>query len=70
VAGSAHRDIQALRQTGRGKGQAVRDGFADATGEVLFVPDADLSVAPEEMPKFYEVIWSGTAEFINGVRSV
>jgi hypothetical protein len=53
---------------GRGKGDAVRKGFAAATGEVLFILDADLTVAPEDLPKFYTAIAEGRGEFINGSR--
>jgi SAM-dependent methyltransferase len=64
------RPIKILRQAGRGKGDAVRAGFAAATGDILMILDADLTVPPEELPKFYEVIASGRAEFANGVRLV
>ena len=53
---------------GRGKGDAVRKGFAAATGDVLFILDADLTVAPEDLPKFYAAIAEGRGEFINGSR--
>lgn len=64
------RSIRALKQSGRGKGNAVREGFAVARGELLFILDADLTVPPEELPKFYETARSGIGEFINGVRLV
>jgi SAM-dependent methyltransferase len=64
------RKIKILQQTGRGKGDAVRAGFAIATGDVLMILDADLTMPPEELPKFYDVIASGRAEFANGVRLV
>jgi len=64
------RNIKLLRQTGRGKGDAVRTGFAAATGDVLFILDADLTMPPEELPKFYEVARSGLGDFVNGVRLV
>lgn len=64
------RRIRCLRQAGRGKGDAVREGFAVATGAVLMILDADLTVQPEELPKFYEAIASGRTEFGNGVRLV
>jgi ubiquinone/menaquinone biosynthesis C-methylase UbiE len=64
------RRIRILRQPGRGKGDAVRAGFAAATGELLMILDADLTMPPEELPKFYSVIASGRAEFANGVRLV
>ncbi len=59
-----------LRQDGRGKGDAVRKGFEHASGEVLMILDADLTVAPEELPRFVEALVSGKGEFINGVRLV
>jgi SAM-dependent methyltransferase len=59
-----------IRQSGVGKGNAVREGFEIALGEVLMILDADLSVPPEELGYFYEVISSGKAEVVNGVRLV
>jgi len=64
------RNIRILRQTGTGKGNAVREGFAAASGDILIILDADLTVPPEELPKFCEVLASGRAEFVNGVRLV
>ena len=55
---------------GKGKGDAVRKGFDAATGDVLFILDADLTVPPEELPKFYAAISEGKAEFVNGSRLV
>jgi SAM-dependent methyltransferase len=59
-----------LRQTGIGKADAVRLGFAKASGDVLMILDADLTVPPEDLPRFYEALISGKGEFINGVRLV
>ena len=64
------KNIKLLRQTGQGKGDAVRFGFSQAKGDVLMILDADLTVAPEELPKFYEAIRSNKGEFINGCRLV
>jgi SAM-dependent methyltransferase len=64
------RRTQLLRQTGVGKGDAVRLGFAQAKGEVLMILDADLTVPPEDLPRFYQALISGQGEFINGVRLV
>ncbi len=55
---------------GRGKGDAVRRGFAAAREEVLMILDSDLTVPPEDLPKFYRAIVTGKGEFINGVRLV
>jgi len=64
------RDIKIFVQEGKGKGDAVRKGFAEATGEVLMILDADLTVPPEQMPKFFRQIADGRGEFINGTRLV
>ncbi len=64
------RRIQTLRQTGKGKGNAVREGFAAAHGDILMILDADLTMPPEDLPKFYEAVSSGKAEFANGSRLV
>jgi SAM-dependent methyltransferase len=62
--------IKIMQQTGKGKGDAVRLGFAAATGDILMILDADLTMPPEELPKFYDVLASGRGEFANGVRLV
>jgi SAM-dependent methyltransferase len=59
-----------LGQTGVGKGDAVRSGLAETGGDVLMILDADLTVQPEDLPRFYEALCSGQGEFINGVRLV
>jgi SAM-dependent methyltransferase len=59
-----------LRQTGIGKADAVRLGFNHAKGDMLMILDADLTVPPEDLPRFYEALVSGKGEFINGVRLV
>ena len=64
------RRCKLLRQTGEGKGDAVRLGFASAEGDLLMILDADLTVAPEDLPRFYAALRSGVAEFANGVRLV
>jgi len=64
------RNIKALKQTSKGKGGAVREAFAVATGDILFILDADLTVPPEDLMKFYNVACTGTADFVNGVRLV
>jgi glycosyltransferase involved in cell wall biosynthesis len=70
VAKYPQRSIKALKQQSAGKGGAVREAFAAASGDLLFILDADLTMPPEELPKFYEVARSGTADFVNGVRLV
>jgi len=78
------RDIRLLHQTSRdgvaeedssrmlalGKGDAVRKGFAAASGDILMILDADLTVPPEDLPRFVEVLEEGKAQFVNGSRLV
>lgn len=59
-----------FRQMGIGKADAIRLGFEKASGDILMILDADLTVPPEDLPRFYEAIMSGKGEFINGVRLV
>lgn len=54
----------------RGKGFAVKSGFDAATGDVLMVLDADMTVMPEDLPKFFNPIQNGKADFVNGTRMV
>jgi SAM-dependent methyltransferase len=61
-------DIKALRQAGMGKADAVYAGFNAAASDVLMILDADLTMPPEQLPKFWEAIHSQKAEFINGSR--
>lgn len=63
-------DVKWLVQDGKGKGDAVRKGFAAAQGDILMILDADISVAPEDLTKFYDAIARGRGEFINGSRLV
>lgn len=64
------RDIKVMRQDGKGKGDAMRKGFAAARGDILMILDADLTVPPESLPKFYEALVKGRGEFVNGTRLV
>ncbi len=63
-------DIKIGQQPGKGKGDAVRKGYSMATGDILMILDADLTMPPEELPKFYNAIATGKGEFINGSRLV
>jgi SAM-dependent methyltransferase len=63
-------DITVLKQEGKGKGDAVRKGFAAAKNDVLMILDADLTMPPEDLPKYHAVIESGKADFVNGTRLV
>ncbi len=62
--------VKLFKQPGKGKGDAVRTGFQEATGKLLMILDADLTVPPEDLPRFYETWRSGKADFVNGVRLV
>lgn len=63
-------ECRLLKQEGNGKGDAVRHGFAHARGDIFVILDADLTVPPEDLPRFIEALISGKAEFANGVRLV
>jgi glycosyltransferase involved in cell wall biosynthesis len=70
ILNNPHRPTKVLRQTGKGKGDAVRAGFNHAQGDILIIYDADLTVPPEDLLRFYDAIYGGKAEFVNGVRLV
>lgn len=62
--------IRAFQQAGKGKGDAMRTGYANAMGDLFIILDADMTVPPEDLPKFYNALAEGKGEFINGVRLV
>ncbi len=62
--------LRAFQQTGRGKNDAVRLGFSKATGDLLTILDADLTMPPELLPRFYDAWRLGHGDFINGNRLV
>jgi SAM-dependent methyltransferase len=70
IAACPMRRCKLLKQRGRGKGDAVRAGFDAASGDILMILDADITVPPEDLPRFYDVLVSGHGEFANGVRLV
>ena len=57
-------------QDGTGKGDAVTKGIFPRDRRLLMILDADLTMPPEDLPKFYDAIVSGKGEFINGSRLV
>lgn len=63
-------NIRAFQQTGKGKADAVRLGFSKATGDLLTILDADLTMPPEMLGRFYQAYCEGHADFINGSRLV
>ena len=64
------RPLRLIKQTGKGKGDAVRLGFAEARGDILLILDSDMGVAPEDLPKFVEALSRGKGEMVNGSRMV
>jgi len=62
--------IQAFQQTGKGKADAVRLGFSKATEPLLIILDADLTMPPEMLERFYLAYCEGHGDFINGSRLV
>lgn len=64
------RDIKFAFQDGKGKADAVRKGFDMATQDILMILDSDLTMPPEDLPKYFEVLAAGSAEFVNGCRLV
>lgn len=62
------KDIKLLEGPGICKAECVRVGFQSASGDVLIILDADLAMAPEELPKFFDALVNGAGDFINGVR--
>ena len=64
------RNIVIAQQEGKGKGDAVRLGFSLATKDIFMILDADMTVPPEDLPKFYREIVFGSADFVNGNRLV
>ncbi len=65
-----NRSASVYQQTGKGKGDAIRLGFEKASGDILMILDADLTVPPEDLPRFYDALVNAKGDFINGVRLV
>ena len=60
--------VQAIKQQGRGKRQALIDAASACRGDLLFILDGDLSVDPEVLSAFYRIIQAGEARFLLGTR--
>jgi glycosyltransferase involved in cell wall biosynthesis len=63
-------DIKVMVQPGKGKADAVFAAFDAASNDVVMILDADLTMPPEQLPKFWEAIRTGRGEFVNGSRLV
>ena len=70
IATHSELSMKLVVQTGRGKGDAVRAGFEAAENDVLAILDGDLSVRPEDLPKFIAARAAGRGELVNGTRLV
>jgi SAM-dependent methyltransferase len=70
IARNPGRPLRLLKQTGHGKGDAVRLGFDQAKGDVLVILDSDMGVSPEDVPKFVSALVRGKGELVNGSRMV
>ncbi|HXH25324.1 MAG TPA: glycosyltransferase family 2 protein [Vicinamibacterales bacterium] len=57
-----------LQERNRGKGAALRRGFAAVTGDIVVVQDADLEYSPEEYPHLVDLIVDGRADVVYGSR--
>jgi len=63
-------NIRAFQQKGKGKSDAVRLGFSEATKDLLTILDADLTMPPEMLGRFYNAYCDGHGDFVNGTRLV
>jgi SAM-dependent methyltransferase len=63
-------DIKVMVQRGKGKADAVFTAFDAARGDVLMILDADLTMPPEQLPKFWNAVRSARGEFVNGSRLI
>ena len=70
IAAHPGRPFSFHKQAGRGKGDAVRLGFAQARGDILLILDSDMGVAPEDIPKFVSALARGKGDMVNGSRLV
>ena len=70
IAAIPDRRIKLVDGPGQGKGAAVRAGLAEASGDVLMILDADMTVMPEDLPAFFEAITENKGELVMGTRLV
>lgn len=65
-----YKNVRSLKQTGKGKADAVKLGFSKAKGDILMIYDADMTVDAQDLLKFYNALDVGAGEFANGSRLV
>ena len=70
IKGYPEKRIRLLRQTGVGQGDAIRTGFAAATGDVIILLEADQTSPPEDVLKAFEIVASGRSDYVNGSRFI
>mgnify|MGYP002843088918 FL=1 len=63
-------EVKVIKQTGKGKANAVWEAVEEASKEVIIILDADISVNPETIVQFNSVIDTGKASFVNGTRLI
>ncbi len=63
-------NIKVLEQNSSGKAGAVFEGLTKTTGELIAILDSDISVEPETLNSFFEIIENGNADFVNGTRLI
>ena len=59
-----------MQQVSKGKAGAVFEALEHTTGELIAILDSDISVEPETLPSFFEIIESGHGDFVNGTRLI
>jgi SAM-dependent methyltransferase len=70
MAKGSRQRVRLFRQPGKGKADAVRHGFDQAHGDILMILDADMTVPPEDLLRFYRAMIEDRGEYINGVRLI
>ena len=63
-------EIKVFEQSSNGKANAVFEGFKKCSGELIAILDSDLSVDPETLVDFFDIVENGSADFINGTRLI
>ena len=63
-------NIKVLKQTKNGKANAVWEGLDNCKNQLIAILDSDLSVDPETLTNFFEIIENGNADFVNGTRLI